>query len=277
MRLLDPGLHRDAGEQRLLVQFLQVLEAGAQGRFDAQLRVQGLALEQIAVGRRRPRTGLGLEACLEGQPPFDERVAQGLVELRHGLEPGAVDVGRGGNAEGFEQRHLAVLLDDAAGPSGTVNAQTKIRKFLGSVNVAIGQAVGLDPKAFLQNELIAAAGRTMPLAVRQKVQDDLRNDLRLTLFVPHRDVAAAEVTGKQSAELRIDLSAGAKFEVDKKPYDPTKFPRTLMLGKVEEWTLTGGTDPQVVRGMAANASLFQLLSDRPPETPLEPFDPRRFG
>ena len=151
------------------------------------------------------------------------------------------------------------LLDEAAGPSGTVNAQTKIRKFLGSVNVAIGQVIGADIKAFLQNELVASAGRTMPLAVRQKVQDDLRSDLRLSSFVPHTDITDGEVNGQQSAQLRIDASNGVKFQIDGAPYKPDRIDRTLALGKVEEWTLTVGSNPPVGHPFHIHVNPFQIV------------------
>jgi len=127
------------------------------------------------------------------------------------------------------------VLDLDAGPSGTVNSQTKIRKFLGRVNVGIGQPVGADIKAFLQNELMAAAARTMPTAIRQKVQDDLANDLRLSSFVPHPDINDSEVKGSQQLELKIGTGG---FTINGQPYKPDRIDRTLVLGSVDEWTLT---------------------------------------
>jgi FtsP/CotA-like multicopper oxidase with cupredoxin domain len=236
-----------AGVRESVLLQIRKMRAGAPDFSGLGAADQATWIEQNCIGSPIPQFAMASDGLTRGQI-----VQRSVTVLQPGYREDLLLV--------FAEAGDYCLLDDAAGPSGTVNAQTKIRKFLGSVNVAIGQAVGLDPKAFLQNELIAAAGRTMPLAVRQKVQDDLRNDLRLTLFVPHRDVAAAEVTGKQSAELRIDLSAGAKFEVDKKPYDPTKFPRTLMLGKVEEWTLTVGTDPPVGHPFHIHVNPFQIVS-----------------
>jgi FtsP/CotA-like multicopper oxidase with cupredoxin domain len=137
------------------------------------------------------------------------------------------------------------VLDELAGPSSTVNGQTKIRKFLGRVNVGIGQATGADLRTFVRSELMAAAARTMLPAVRQRVQDDLANDLRLSLFVPHSDIADSEVRGQQLAELKIDTSAGLKFAVNGKPYDPNRVDRTLLLGSVDEWTLTAPINPDI--------------------------------
>ncbi|HEY6258924.1 MAG TPA: multicopper oxidase domain-containing protein [Xanthobacteraceae bacterium] len=151
------------------------------------------------------------------------------------------------------------VLDELAGPSGTVNAQTKIRKYLGRVNVGIGQAVGADLKAFLRNELTAAAARTMPPAIRQKVQDDLANDLRLSAFVPHPHIADSEVKGHQTLELKIDVSSGLKFEIDGKPYDANRIDRTLVLGSADEWVLTAGSNPPIGHPFHIHVNPFQIV------------------
>jgi L-ascorbate oxidase len=151
------------------------------------------------------------------------------------------------------------VLDEGAGPSGTVNAQTEIRKFLGRVNVAIGTVVGADLKAFLQNELTAAAGRTMPPAIRQKVQGDLANDLRLSSFVPHPAIVDGEVAGHQTLQLKIDTAGGLKFEIDGRPYDPNRVDRTLVLGSADEWTLTAGNNPPVGHPFHIHINPFQIV------------------
>jgi len=129
------------------------------------------------------------------------------------------------------------VIDDNANESTTINQQIKSRKFLGSVNVGVGQPVGPDLKAYLQAQLVAAADRTMPAGpVRQKVHGDLANDLRLTSFIPHPDIGDNEKTGTQTLEFAI--VSGPKFEVDNQPYKPDRIDRTLRLGGVDEWTLT---------------------------------------
>jgi L-ascorbate oxidase len=86
----------------------------------------------------------------------------------------------------------------------------------------------------------------MPANMRQKVRDELQNGLRLSAFVPHPPIADAELTGSQKLEFKIDTSGGGvTFEVNNKPYDPSRIDRTLPLGGVEEWTLTSFTNPAV--------------------------------
>jgi L-ascorbate oxidase len=109
--------------------------------------------------------------------------------------------------------------------------------------------------------LIATANRTMPTAVREKVREDLANDLRLTSFIPHPDVGDGEVKGKQQAELKIDTSSGSvQFEINGKPYDPARIDRVLTLGSVDEWTLTAGTNPPVGHPFHIHVNPFQIVN-----------------
>ena len=151
------------------------------------------------------------------------------------------------------------VLDDAAAPGGTVNAQTKLRKFLGLANVGIGRSVEADLRAFLQRKLTAAATRTMPVAIRQKIRDDLANDLRLSSFVPHADIADGEVKGKQTLRLAINVSKGLAFEIDSRSYDPKRIDRTLALGSVDEWTLTSDNNPPVGHPFHIHVNPFQIV------------------
>lgn len=128
------------------------------------------------------------------------------------------------------------------------------------MNVAAGRAIGPDIRAYLQSELMAAAARAMPESVRQKVRDDLANDLRLSLFAPHPDIADAEVTGRQTLQMKIDTSGPAvKFEIDGKPYDPNRIDRTMPLGRVDEWTLTSFTNPPVGHPFHIHVNPFQVV------------------
>ena len=131
------------------------------------------------------------------------------------------------------------IIDDQAPPSTTVNNQAKSRKLLGRVAVTAGQAaVPPDIKSYLQAELVAAAGQ-LPADVRQKVQDELRNDLHLRSFVPHADIKDADVTGTQSLIFNINVNKNPpEFMIDGKRYDPLRIDRFLMLGGVDQWLLT---------------------------------------
>ena len=155
------------------------------------------------------------------------------------------------------------VIDEGAGPSSTANAQTKVRKFLGRVNVGAGTTIPIKPEdiqAYLLTELLAAADRTMPPAMRQKVRDDLSNDLRLSSFAPHPDIADAEVTGSQTLQMKIDISGPAvKFEIDDQPYDPNRIDRRIALETVDEWTLTSSNNPPVGHPFHIHVNPFQVV------------------
>jgi len=93
---------------------------------------------------------------------------------------------------------------------------------------------------YLKSQLQAAAAINMPQAVRAKVTGELGNGLKLTSFVAHPDVQNDEVTGTQTLTFNIDVSQINEtfFEVDGKPYDANRVDRTLLLGGVDEWTLS---------------------------------------
>jgi L-ascorbate oxidase len=105
----------------------------------------------------------------------------------------------------------------------------------------------------------------MPQEVRAKVRADLSDDLKLTSFIPHPDVADAEIKGRQMVELKIDVSSGPpKFQVNGKPYDPNRIDRTLMLGSADEWDITSGTSPPVGHPFHIHVNPFQIVAIRNP-------------
>lgn len=126
------------------------------------------------------------------------------------------------------------VLDGAAPATSTVNNQAKSRQFLGKVSVAPGPAVA-DPKAFVQAQLVAAADRFMPQAVRQKVKDDLANDLHLDSFVAHADIQTSDVKPPQR-EAKFQI--GTSFTINGNSYLPDRIDQLLPLGGVEEWKLS---------------------------------------
>lgn len=112
------------------------------------------------------------------------------------------------------------------------------------MRVAPGQNVtgdiGGDIGAYLTRQLMIAAERWMPADMKQSVSKDLANQLRLNAFVPHPTITDGELTpgSGQQVTFNIDVSQPVPvFMVDGKPYDPNTS-RDLILGNVEEWTLT---------------------------------------
>lgn len=131
------------------------------------------------------------------------------------------------------------IIDTQMPADGTVNQQAPDRRLLGLVTATgeVVAAAGSDD--FLRDWLLAGAARNLSGAVRQRVEDDLRDGLKLTAFVPHPDIEDREVTGTQTLTFNIyTKEPGATFfQIDGKPYDGNRIDRVLQLGTVDEWTL----------------------------------------
>ncbi len=131
------------------------------------------------------------------------------------------------------------VIDGSIPAAGSVSGEAESRRLLGTVSVAPGERVDNDPTAYLTRQLIFAARRWMPDDVKQKVMNDLERDLRLDAFVPHATITNGELTPNSGQEVEFNI-AGGKFMVNNKSYDPNdpEAVRNLILGNVEEWTLT---------------------------------------
>lgn len=137
------------------------------------------------------------------------------------------------------------VVDSAAPKSGSVPDGASGRQLVGFVQVEPGEQVG-DVRQRVTDVLVAAAEQSaMDPAVKSAVVTDLNDGLKFTRFIPHPDIAAEEVTGKQELTFFIDTSTSdVKFEVgntlqteDVRPYDPDRIDRNLVLGEVDEWVM----------------------------------------
>ena len=131
------------------------------------------------------------------------------------------------------------VINDLAGSSASVNQTVRGVQILGFVHVGSGEVVSGEPSDYLARQLEAAAEANMPLSVRERVLNDLKNGMKLTSFTPHRDIDDKELTGKQTLTFNINVSQPNEtfFQVDGRPYDPNRIDRTLMVGGADEWTL----------------------------------------
>lgn len=151
------------------------------------------------------------------------------------------------------------VIDEDAPANADVNSPAPSRKLLGRVVVGTGPAVA-DAKSYVQQALIASAQQFMPASVKDKVIADLKADIGLQSFVPHRTVADAEVTGKQDLVFKIDTSGPTVlFEINGEPYQPDRIDRVLVLGGVDEWTLTADTNPAAGHPFHIHVNPFQVV------------------
>lgn len=156
------------------------------------------------------------------------------------------------------------VIDAARGPTQTVNRQSESVALLGVVAVGEGESVAPDAlEGHLEQVLVEAALANMPQDVRDEVVADLENGLRLSRFVPHPTIEAQEVTGEQTLMFEIDVSSPqVRFLVDGMPYDPARIDRTLVLGGVDQWTLSA--NPVANHPFHIHVNPFQVVSIRDP-------------
>jgi len=82
---------------------------------------------------------------------------------------------------------------------------------------------------------LALAGRGND-TIRAKVVADLKDDMKIASFAPHRAIAEEEVSGYREAIVNIvETPKNAFFQINGRPYDHGRIDHVLPLGKAEEW------------------------------------------
>jgi len=138
----------------------------------------------------------------------------------------------------FPRAGMYCVIDDSVPAIGSISGADEGRRLLGTVRVSTGIPVGNDPTAYLTQMLTRSAFRWMPNDMKEKVVADLRRDLGLNAFVPHRTIETGELTPNSGQSVQFSIGGTpTRFMVNGQPYDP-KTARTLILDNVEEWTLT---------------------------------------
>jgi FtsP/CotA-like multicopper oxidase with cupredoxin domain len=128
------------------------------------------------------------------------------------------------------------VVDEEAPAPAAINGVSGNRQLLTVVTVDAGQPVQ-DSAAHLKQELKAAARVFMPADVRQRIEEDLENGLRLTSFVPHGDLRGATPSSTQRLLFAANPSRIGNDASDLQRYDPKRIDRTLTLGAIEDWSL----------------------------------------
>jgi len=152
----------------------------------------------------------------------------------------------------FPEQGAYCVINNSISAEASVTQASVSRRLMGLVGVQGGTPVSGNVDEFLKTQLVAAAKRTMPAPVQDKIVADLNNGLKLSSFTPHPDIEEDELKGPGQVLTffidtnYVDPATGkkkTKFEVSGTPYDPQRYDpkridRKLMLGTAEEWTLT---------------------------------------
>lgn len=136
------------------------------------------------------------------------------------------------------------VIDASSAKTGSVSQENNSPQLLGYVKVE-GKSI-TDGKDHIKNALIAAAQQNMPKGVvRDKVVADLKDDLRLTNFVPHATIEPTELKGEPQKlvfNIFADKDNVTQFAIGEtaetaKAYQPGVVNRELKLGDVQQWQL----------------------------------------
>jgi L-ascorbate oxidase len=150
----------------------------------------------------------------------------------------------------FPKPGFYCVIDGSVPPSANVNPKASpTRRLLGFVEVGAGKNVSGDLTAYLKDQLVTAAKYNLQPDIRAEVTKDLKDNLKLTRFVPHASLAGVAKFGTQNLVFNIDTKVEPNlYEVgtfykspddnDTRPYDPAIVDRKLILGTVDEWNLT---------------------------------------
>ncbi len=134
------------------------------------------------------------------------------------------------------------MLDAAASATGAINDARPTPQLLGMVHVG----ASANPPQSIEDQLIASAEENISASAQAKVIDDIRDNLKLTAFIPHQDLIGLPDAEFGRQEVGFNIQSGS-FEVanqlpdsvdfDPQPYDPNRIDRELILGSKDEWRL----------------------------------------
>lgn len=136
------------------------------------------------------------------------------------------------------------IFDDRS--TATISTQPEPAKLLAVALVEDGGSLNgcKEVKAFITSELLRSADRLkVEPAVREKIKNDLKDDLGISLFVPHKSLTSSDLPS--NAKVREVVFDFTNFTINGETYAHDKFNFTLPLGATEEWRLssTGGNHP----------------------------------
>ena len=186
------------------------------------------------------------QTCTGESVPYEVIAADGLTYAKaQGKEQVTLQPGyRHDLLVSFPSEGGYCLIDESSPKSGSVSQENNIPQLLGYVKVD-GKAVS-DGKEHIKNVLLAAAEQNMPEgAVRKKVVADLKDDLQLSSFVPHRTVEQSELQPEVQKlvfnifpnEKNITQFGIGETAETAKAYQPEVVDRELKLGNAQQWQL----------------------------------------
>lgn len=265
----------------------RVIHGGVRDSVTIELRklTGELAGKSYRAGSAEERRDFVAQNCTgEIVPAFgvalDGQTRQRVVEQKYSaFQPGY----RQDLLVAFPEPGTYCIIDDETAAVEATGSKLNDREVLGFVEVDAGPGIGgKTPAAHVQAALVAAASARLPADVNKAVIAGLERNMSLTAFVPHAEITAAELTGKQTLGLwyfntklgenegdfqheigELGRSIDGKLVLKNPlPYAPERIDRTLKLGGADEWTLSSfwGGHPFHI-----HVNPFQIVSIKDPE------------
>lgn len=144
------------------------------------------------------------------------------------------------------------MIDYKLNTGQTINEQQHKAEILALVMVS-GEPAQHGSRRIISDKLIVAAENFMPANLQSTIAQDLKDNLKLSSFVPHPTIKDDEIKGERTIAFNIDTSTTpAKFqigELDLKPgnqpysiknaasYQSDVINQKLALNNVEEWKI----------------------------------------
>lgn len=133
----------------------------------------------------------------------------------------------------FDEGGDYCLVDEQAAANANVGAEVSPRVLLGVVQVT-GQS-SLDRSELIARAITTSAQKNYPAQFAQITQEVMKGSF--ARFTPHSSITDQELTSKTPREAKFNIDKGM-FMINDQPFKPGRIDHNLVLGDVEEWTLT---------------------------------------
>lgn len=168
------------------------------------------------------------------------------------------------------EKGIYCVYDDESSAEDSVSASRENAKVL-AIIVAKGDAKVAGQRGFLQQQLIDAASKQFSGEVLQQVTTGLKDNLKLTKFVPHPDITDKEITDSKQNPVYIEFNlvfpgstqgpqapnTPTQFLINNSAFQGNRVDHTLILGTAQTWFLSSKS---VNHPFHIHVNPFQIVS-----------------
>lgn len=168
------------------------------------------------------------------------------------------------------EKGIYCVYDDESPAEDSVSASRENAKVL-AIIIAKGDSKVTDQRGFLQQQLIDAASKQFSGEVLQQVTAGLKDNLKLTKFVPHPDITDKEITDSKQNPVYIEFNlvfpgstqgpqapnTPTQFLINNSAFQSNRVDHTLILGTAQTWFLSSKS---VNHPFHIHVNPFQIVS-----------------